>query len=173
MRTILKSPMGTIENSSFLIEKWKDMVRRQDERTGRQALADDTKRTIMMDMCPMELDRHLVPNSGRYVTYPKGKAAVRDYLEQMRDKSDPMEVGEMSDAADEVHEDGWEEVQAVARAHGKSEGNGKSAGKDGKGMGKSSGKGKTWQEDPDKFPYTCHNCGEKGCDAAQCGKEYR
>lgn len=42
------------------------MARRQDERTGRQALTGDTKSAVMMDMCPVELGRHLVLNSARY-----------------------------------------------------------------------------------------------------------
>lgn len=58
------------------------MVRRQDERTGRQALTDDTKRAIVMDMCPPEMERHFVLNSDRYDTYPKLKSAIRDYVEQ-------------------------------------------------------------------------------------------
>lgn len=42
---------------SFLIEKWEEMVRRQDEQTGPQAPIDDTKRAIMMDACLVELER--------------------------------------------------------------------------------------------------------------------
>lgn len=41
------------------------MVLRQDERTGRQALSDDVKQAIMMDMCPAGLERRLVLNSDR------------------------------------------------------------------------------------------------------------
>lgn len=44
---------------------------RQDERTGRRALTDETKRAIMMGMCLAELGRHLVLNSDRHDTYPK------------------------------------------------------------------------------------------------------
>lgn len=33
------------------------MMRRRDERTGRQALIDDTKRAIIMDMCPVKLEK--------------------------------------------------------------------------------------------------------------------
>lgn len=38
----------------------------------------------------------MVLNSDRYDEFPKGKAAARDCVEQMRHKSDPMDVGEMS-----------------------------------------------------------------------------
>lgn len=70
MNRILKPPKGRDDNISFMIEPWEDTVRRQDERTGRPALSDDTKRAIMMFMCPAELDRHLVLNPGRRETYP-------------------------------------------------------------------------------------------------------
>lgn len=51
MSNILKLPKGNIENTSFLIETWEEMVWRQDERTGRQAPPNDTKQASMMDMC--------------------------------------------------------------------------------------------------------------------------
>lgn len=93
MSKILKPPGGKVEHMSFFNEKRGAMVRRQDERTARLALTDDTKRAIMMDMCPPELERHRVLNSDRYDTHPKLKSAIRDYLEQMRHKSDPTEIG--------------------------------------------------------------------------------
>lgn len=62
MSRILKQPSGRVDNISFVIVRWEEMVRRQDERMGRQALAGDTKRAIMMDMRPAELERHLVLN---------------------------------------------------------------------------------------------------------------
>lgn len=46
---ILKPPMGRVENLSCLIEQWEEIVRRQDKRTGRQAVTDDTKRAINHD----------------------------------------------------------------------------------------------------------------------------
>lgn len=42
--------------------------------------------------------------AGRYDTYPKVKSAIRDNAEQMRHKSDPMEVDEMAHAADEEYD---------------------------------------------------------------------
>lgn len=60
----------------FLMEKREDILRRQDERTGRQAFTDETKNTIMMDMCPAELERHLILNSDRYDTHPKVKRGI-------------------------------------------------------------------------------------------------
>lgn len=71
MSKILRPPKGKVDNVSFLIEQWEEMVRKQDGRTGRQALTDDTKRAIMMKLCPPELERHLVLNSDRYDAHPK------------------------------------------------------------------------------------------------------
>lgn len=84
MSKILKPPKGKVESISFLMEKSDEMVRRPDERIRRQALTDDSKRAIMMGMCPPELQRHLVLNFDRYDTYPKVRSAIQDYVEQMR-----------------------------------------------------------------------------------------
>lgn len=43
--------------SSFLFENWDGIMRRKDERTGQQAQNGDTTRAVMMDMCPVELER--------------------------------------------------------------------------------------------------------------------
>lgn len=72
---------------SFLIENWKDMLRRQDEPPGRQALTDDTTRAIMMDMCSAELERHLMLNPDRYDMYPKVKSAIKDDVEERTHQS--------------------------------------------------------------------------------------
>lgn len=81
------------------------MVRRQDERTGHHSLTEATERAIMMDTCPTELGRHRVLNSDRYNTYPYVKAAIRDYVEQMRHKSDPMEMDEAVCNADDSYDE--------------------------------------------------------------------
>lgn len=69
MSKIWTPPKGKTDNLSFPIEEWEEMVRRQDQRTGRQALTDGTKKAIMMDMCPIELERRLVLNSDRHDAY--------------------------------------------------------------------------------------------------------
>lgn len=56
-------------------------------------LTGETKGTIMMDMCLVGLARHLVLNSDRYDNYSKVKSAIRDYVGQMRHRSDPMYIG--------------------------------------------------------------------------------
>lgn len=45
-------------------------------------------------MPPAELETHFILNSERCGTHPKDKAATRDYMEQVRQKSDPMELDE-------------------------------------------------------------------------------
>lgn len=49
----------------------------------------------MMGMCPMYLERHLLLNSLSFDRYPKIQASIRDCVEQMCQKSEPMEVDEM------------------------------------------------------------------------------
>lgn len=125
----------------------------------------------MTGMCLVELERHLVLNSDRYDTYPMVKSAIGDYVEQMRHKSDPMEVGEIAHQGKGDHDTEWDELQAIACGKGKGKNKGKGKGKDAKGAGKNSSRSKSGDEDPDYFPYKRHNCGEKGHKAAQCGKD--
>lgn len=77
----LEASQGYIENILFLIEKREEIVRRQDERTGRKALTDDTKRAAMMDMCPAGSERDLVLNPGRFGAYRKVKSTIRNCVE--------------------------------------------------------------------------------------------
>lgn len=76
--------------------------------------------------------------------------------------------------AETYYECEWVAVHAVGYAKGQSKRKGKGKGKDGERAGNSSGNnsaGKTWQEEADCFPNKCHNYGEKGHEAAQCGKD--
>lgn len=90
MSKTLKPPKGNIETISIFLDQLQEMVCRQDEHTGRQALTDDAKRAIMMDMCPVELERHLMLNSDRCDTYPKAMSGIRDKLEQRCRKTEPV-----------------------------------------------------------------------------------
>lgn len=47
-----------------------------------------------MDICHAVLERHLMFKSGTFGTYHKVKFAIRDYVEQVRQKSDPLDIGE-------------------------------------------------------------------------------
>lgn len=44
----------------------------------------------MIDMCPLELEKHLVLNAGIYETYLEAKSAIRGRGEQMFRKSNTM-----------------------------------------------------------------------------------
>lgn len=57
-----------------------------------------------MNMGPPSLERHVMLKSDRLGTYRKVESSIRDYVEQLRHKSDPMDVGEMT--CSEYH---WEE----------------------------------------------------------------
>lgn len=157
--------MGKLESMSWFIEKWEEMVRRQDERTGRQALTDDTKRAIVMDMCPVHLERHPVLNSDWHGTDPKAKSAIRDDVEQTWHRSAPLEIDDMSYPTEEEHDCQWEEAYAVGHANRKGKRKSKGKGKDGKGAWKGAGNGqsgKSWRQgDTDQFACKCHDCGEK------------
>lgn len=59
-------------------------------------MTGDTKRATTMDVCPAELDNHLILNSVRFDACPKVKAVIRDCMDQMRHKSDPREIDEMA-----------------------------------------------------------------------------
>lgn len=76
MSRTLKPPKRRVEHIAFLVEDWGAMVRRQDEWAGRRALADDTNRAILMDMCPWESDRYLLLSSDRFDTSPKVQSAM-------------------------------------------------------------------------------------------------
>lgn len=67
------------------LEAWRRLVHRVDPASAQ---------AIMMDTCPVELERHLMLNSDRFDMYPKVRPAIRDYIEQVRHQRDPMEVGE-------------------------------------------------------------------------------
>lgn len=73
-----------------------------------------------------------------YITHPKVKAGTCDYAEQMRHRSDPMEIDETAYQAKDEYDGNWEEVQALGQGKGKAKGKGKSKSK---GSNKGAGKG--------------------------------
>lgn len=118
MDNILPHKVKT-NNSSFLIEKSEERVRRQDEGTGRQALIDDTKRALMMATCPAELEMHRVINPGRNDTHPKIKPVIRPGIRranaaQVRSGGDQRDVA----SAEDEHDGDWKETYAVENPRG-------------------------------------------------------
>lgn len=85
MSRILKLPKGKVENMSSLFETWEEM----------------------MDMCPTELEEQTILNPDMFDTYPKVKAAIRDYVEQL---------DEMPPLADDECEGEWAKARAAGRA---------------------------------------------------------
>lgn len=104
-------------------------MRRQQERTGRRALTDDTKQALILELCVVALERHLLIDSDRYGTYPKPNSVSRDSAKQTHHKSDHMRIDEMAHPADEEYGASREVVHAGGYAKGKSTGKGKGKGK--------------------------------------------
>lgn len=97
--------------------------------------SDDTK-AIVMDVCTVDLERHLVLNFGRRDPYPKAKSAITDYVEQLCHKPDPMDIYDMMYPASEEHDGEWEYVQAIEYAKGKAKGAGRYTGQGWQARGK-------------------------------------
>lgn len=47
----------------------------------------------MMDVFPVELEKHLILNPERFDTHPRAQAATGNSAEQVRHKADPRELG--------------------------------------------------------------------------------
>lgn len=56
MSNMLTPPKGKVGHIFFSGSEMGQMVRRQDESTGRQALSGDAKRTILLGMCRVEVE---------------------------------------------------------------------------------------------------------------------
>lgn len=50
----------------------------------------------MMGMCPVQLEQYLVLDSDRYGAYPMIKSAIRNCVEQMRYKSESVQINEVA-----------------------------------------------------------------------------
>lgn len=94
MRKVMTPPRARIDHIS-LVQQLEYMVRWHGGKTGGQALSDETKRAITKDVCPAEVERHPVLDSYRHHMYPKVNSGIRDYVEQLRHKSDPMQTDEL------------------------------------------------------------------------------
>lgn len=140
MNNILKHPKGRVDNIIFLVDKWEDMVRPQDDRTGRRSLTDETKQATLTDVCPTELERHLMFNSDRFDTCPNLRPAIRDYVQQLRHKGGSMDVCGMAWSEDREEETEWKDARAVGHAKGTSKGKAKGKGKENKGTWQGAGK---------------------------------
>lgn len=64
---------------------------------------------------PTELERHLRLNPHRFDRDPKVKAAIQDCVDQMRCRSDPMEIHEMAHQCEDEYDCEREGVHAVGQ----------------------------------------------------------
>lgn len=75
----------------------------------------------MIGMCPVGLERRLVLDLNRRNTSPEAWSAIRDYVEPMRHKFDPMDLGDMMYLAEEGSSDSgsmrWDAPKAKATKH--------------------------------------------------------
>lgn len=65
-----------------------------------------------MDMCLVELDETPHP-PGMSGMYQKVRIAIRDSVEHMRHKSDPMELDNTASHTAGEQDEHWEDIQAV------------------------------------------------------------
>ena len=160
MNQILQPPKGKIDNITYLIEKWEELVQRQEMRTRTTILTESTRRTLLVNMCPDVLADHLMMHGQLYPTYQAAKSFIRDYVERSKSRPTPMDVGELEQ--DDHEQDNYEnELNAIAK--------GKGRGRWGKSIGKSNDVQKKKEESQDDwFPFPCHRCGKKGHKSMNC-----
>lgn len=61
-------------------------------------------------------------NSDRFDTCPEVRSAIREFIEQLRHKNDPMDVGQLAWSHERDDEVVWEDFHAIGHAKGKSNG---------------------------------------------------
>jgi hypothetical protein len=137
---IINPPKATLAGLGSAIEKWDEMTRAHERRTGRP-IDDDVKASVLTEMCPDKLGEHIALNQSRLVTYQQVRDEIAMYLEQVNAKAitsrssrDDMDVSSL----------------------------GKGKGDKGKGKGKDSGKN-SQKEDRE-----CWKCGKKGHLSSAC-----
>lgn len=175
LRTILSPPKcQKIDNLWASVESWEEAVRQYEHRKRadgtRHQLDDEIKCSILEQMCPVEIERHLQLNRSRYTDYNDVRSELVLYLETRLGQR--LKIGDASGAnlGDPMDVGGFEKGKGKdkkgVKGKGKNKGSyggkgkgGKSAGK-GKGSGKGSGSGNPG--DGGKETRTCNNCGKPG-----------
>lgn len=114
----------------------------------------------MMDMCPTELEKHIMLNSDTFDACQEAEVTITDLLEQTRHKSGPLEIGEYRG---EVHGEGRAKGKGKVKRKMKVKAPAKECGKSANQLGGQGPQHGAWgDEDPDYFPYNHHNWGETG-----------
>eukprot|EP00435_Cladocopium_sp_Y103_P011381 s4126_g3.t1 len=142
LRRILVQPRSTLESLRSAIDRWEADILEYTQR-GNQDLSDVGKITVLMAMCPENLEDHLELNIGRLDTYAKMRSEVVSYTEQKYAKTDAESGG-----AAPMELDAFK-------------------GKGTKGKGGKGGKGKGQDKSKDK-DIVCHLCQKKGHRKADC-----
>ena len=175
LRTILSPPKcQKIDNLWASVESWEEAVRQYEHRKRsdgtRHQLDDEIKVSILEQMCPVKIERHLQLNRSRYTDYNDVRSELVLYLETRLGQR--LKIGDASGAnlGDPMDVGGFEKGKGKdkkgVKGKGKNKGSyggkgkgGKSTGK-GKGSGKGSGSGNP--NNGGKETRTCNNCGKPG-----------
>ena len=173
LRTILSPPKcQKIDNLWASVESWEEAVRQYEHRKrsdgSRHQLDDEIKVSILEQMCPVEIERHLQLNRSRYTDYNDVRAELVLYLETRLGQR--LKIGDASGAnlGDPMDVGGFEKGKGKDRKGNKGKGKNKGSqygrGKGGKstGKGKGSGKGSGSGNHGGKETRTCNNCGKPG-----------
>ena len=171
LRAILSPQKCTkLDHLWAAVETWEENVRQYEQRRRsdgtRQQLDSEIKVSILEQLCPVEIERHLQLNRSRYSDYADVRAELVMFLEtrlghrlKLGDASgahsasggDPMDVGSFSKG-------GKKGKGKKGKGDGKK---GSPKGKSGKGSGQTDNKGKG-SGSGSKETRVCHNCNKIG-----------
>ena len=82
--TILTPERQKLSDLAAYLEQWMELVRRYEERRGsggRNELPDDIKISILENICPLELEKHLQLHRQRLDTFEDDYEEIASYLE--------------------------------------------------------------------------------------------
>ena len=175
LRTILSPPKcQKIDNLWASVESWEEAVRQYEHRKRsdgtRHQLDDEIKVSILEQMCPVEIERHLQLNRSRYTDYNDVRSELVLYLETRLGQR--LKIGDASGAnlGDPMDVGGFEKgkgkdkkgVKGKGKNKGSYGGKGKGGKPTGKGKGSGKGSGSGNPSSGGKETRTCNNCGKPG-----------